>query len=146
MSNQTNARPSHVTVVLERAANELRELLAKKRFNAYGDNDEPIPFLRRDLPYVAYRTVDGRYLLVHRDYGLLGTEQKGENPIILSAQHGKNVSKTICISADQLMQITFPVTLGRGFFDDSSAPWCGRKQAEKYLQKLELLLQHAKNA
>lgn len=113
------------------AINLLKHELAEPHFRIKKDYDL-ITEMRQYLPYTLLETTtSGKYILLNRQYQLLGSTDDSSIPI---AKYGDYTDAHIELTSAQVDSLC---SKSNGLYSDSDAPWIGRKQAKAYLIRLQ---------
>lgn len=88
--------------------------------------------MRQYLPYALEETAtNGKYILLNRDYQLLGSDAKGSIPM---AKYDDYTGAHIELTSAQVDSVR---SNSHGLYSDVDAPWVGKKQAKAYLTRLQ---------
>lgn len=125
---------SHALIIAVNFATDcLKHALSEKHYRI--ENDESrLAEMRKSLPYTLQETaVSGKYILLNRDYQLLGSDAKA---IIPAAKYGDYTDAHIYLTSAQVDSVR---SNSHGLFSDVDAPWVGKKQVKAYLIRLQAL-------
>jgi hypothetical protein len=94
--------------------------------------------MQRDLPYFIQETaLPATYILVNRSYKPLGSNlpagNRGVNYEDFQALH-------VCLTPEEVASVVSPGS-SHGLYRSINSPWIGKRAAEDYLIRLELLYQ-----
>lgn len=137
-SNHSDISATHLSAVnaIDHAIEFLSAELKKQRFVVPSGESTLYLEMRRDLPYAIHETeIQGTQILVNRNYKPLGSSLRtGEGWVVYEAATNGHVQLT----PEQIASLVSPRQI-RNLFGEEGAPWCGRRHASEYIDRLRSL-------